>query len=148
MIRHSSDPEEKSAWSRHWITEGFKALETLLASTAGKFCVGDTPTMADCCLVPQVNICCQNEKFAICFCLSLQFKPFHYIPIQFFLTSNYVLSSPGPSPSPSPCSKLNKSPPKKEKKKDLDQGLTLKSHGPPPPHPTPPITFKHEGVLW
>ncbi len=29
-------------------------------------------------------------------------------------------------------------------------GLTLKSHGPPlhPTPPTPPITFKHEGVLW
>ena len=54
MLRHSSDPEEKSAWSRHWIMEGFKALEILLASTAGKCCMGDTPTMADCCLVPQV----------------------------------------------------------------------------------------------
>ena len=32
----------------------------------------------------------------------------------------------------------------KRKKKDLDLGLTPKSHGP----PTPPITFKHEGVLW
>ena len=56
--------------------------------------------------------------------------------------------------------KSNKSPPKKEKKKDLDLGLTPKSHGPPTYptahtnipdcsfHPTPPITFKHEGVLW
>ena len=43
--------------------------------------------------------------------------------------------------------KSNKSPPKKEIKKDLDLGLTLRSHGP-PPHPTPPITFKHKGVLW
>ena len=55
MLRHSSGSEEKSAWSRHWITEGFRALETLLSSTAASCCVGDTVTMADCCLVPQVK---------------------------------------------------------------------------------------------
>ena len=27
-------------------------------------------------------------------------------------------------------------------------GLTLKSHGPPHHPPHPPLTFKHEGVLW
>jgi maleylacetoacetate isomerase len=35
---------------------GFDALEQVLAdsSSTGAFCEGDTPTMADCCLVPQV----------------------------------------------------------------------------------------------
>lgn len=47
---------EREAWSRHWIREGFDALEALLAeSTAtGRFCVGDTPGLADICLVPQI----------------------------------------------------------------------------------------------
>merc|ERR1712079_246539 len=44
----------RAAWSRHWITAGFTALEKLLARTAGEAWVGDTVTMADCCLVPQV----------------------------------------------------------------------------------------------
>ena len=48
--------EAKLAWSQHWIKEGFAALEALLSgsSDTGAFCHGDTPTIADCCLVPQV----------------------------------------------------------------------------------------------
>jgi maleylpyruvate isomerase len=48
--------EQKTAWYRHWIMEGFAALEAHLARDAqsGRFCHGDTPGMADCCLVPQV----------------------------------------------------------------------------------------------
>lgn len=48
--------DQKNAWYVHWVTEGFKALETRLAAQAspGKFVWGDTPTLADCCLVPQV----------------------------------------------------------------------------------------------
>lgn len=45
----------KNAWYIHWITEGFDALEQLLQSPqTGRFCHGDSPTLADCCLVPQV----------------------------------------------------------------------------------------------
>jgi len=45
---------QKEAWSRRWITLGFDGLEALLAEgVAGQFCFGDTPTLADCCLVPQ-----------------------------------------------------------------------------------------------
>lgn len=48
-------PEKKLAWSRHWMREGLAALETALAKGgAGRFCHGDTPTLADCCLVPQM----------------------------------------------------------------------------------------------
>ena len=54
MKHHSGDPEERQAWSHHWIAKGFTALETVLKETAGLYCVGDTVTMADCCLVPQV----------------------------------------------------------------------------------------------
>ncbi|WP_287496213.1 maleylacetoacetate isomerase [Pandoraea sp. CB10b_02] len=48
--------EQKNAWYVHWIVEGFKALEARLAarSSQGGFMFGDTPTLADCCLVPQV----------------------------------------------------------------------------------------------
>jgi maleylpyruvate isomerase len=43
-------------WQRHWIGEGLAALEQLLANdpATGKFCHGDTPTMADACLIPQL----------------------------------------------------------------------------------------------
>ena len=48
--------DARQAWSQHWIAEGFAAIEALLASSpdTGRFCHGDTPTLADCCLVPQV----------------------------------------------------------------------------------------------
>ncbi|WP_321815880.1 MULTISPECIES: maleylacetoacetate isomerase [unclassified Paraburkholderia] len=50
------DDAAKDAWYRHWIESGFETLEARLASDArtGKFCFGDTPTLADLCLVPQV----------------------------------------------------------------------------------------------
>ena len=46
----------KSDWIKHGIAQGFEALEAELAAAgnAGGFCFGDTPTLADCCLVPQV----------------------------------------------------------------------------------------------
>lgn len=46
----------KLAWTRHWFGEGFATLETLLDPLAGsgRFCHGDSPTIADCSLVPQV----------------------------------------------------------------------------------------------
>jgi len=46
--------DKEKEWARHFITVGFRALEQLLSSTCGLCCVGDTVTMADCCLVPQV----------------------------------------------------------------------------------------------
>ncbi|MCW8882605.1 MAG: maleylacetoacetate isomerase [Sedimenticola sp.] len=48
--------EQKLTWYQHWINEGFQALESLLASSTetGQYCHGDTVTLADVCLVPQV----------------------------------------------------------------------------------------------
>ncbi len=47
--------EEKDGWYRHWIQDGMAKLEADLArGRDGKFCHGDAPGMADCCLVPQV----------------------------------------------------------------------------------------------
>jgi len=49
------DEEAKSAWYRHWVRDGLLAFERQLAQyPAGTYCWGDTPTLADCCLVPQI----------------------------------------------------------------------------------------------
>lgn len=45
----------RDEWYRHWVREGFVAIESQLAARAtGPYCFGDTPTLADVCLVPQV----------------------------------------------------------------------------------------------
>lgn len=41
-------------WIQRWIRDGFDALEPLIAQHGGQFAFGDSPTIADCCLVPQV----------------------------------------------------------------------------------------------
>ena len=47
--------EQVDAWYRHWVADGLARLEAELArGGSGKFSHGDAPTMADCCLVPQV----------------------------------------------------------------------------------------------
>ena len=51
--------EQKNAWYRHWVEVGLASVEARLttgpnAALTGKYCHGDHPTLADCCLVPQV----------------------------------------------------------------------------------------------
>jgi maleylacetoacetate isomerase/maleylpyruvate isomerase len=47
--------DQVNSWYRHWIAEGLGKLEAeMQPSTTGKFSHGDSPTMADCCLVPQI----------------------------------------------------------------------------------------------
>ena len=50
------DKDAMHEWYQHWIAEGFKGFESILHKYPfrGKFCDGDTVTMADICLVPQV----------------------------------------------------------------------------------------------
>ena len=43
-----------TAWAQRWIVEGFAALEQLVAIHGGEFCYGYTPSLADCCLIPQI----------------------------------------------------------------------------------------------
>jgi maleylacetoacetate isomerase len=44
----------RDEWYRHWIREGFAALEAVAAPQAGRHLCGDTVTLADICLVPQM----------------------------------------------------------------------------------------------
>ncbi|XP_036887573.1 maleylacetoacetate isomerase-like isoform X3 [Sturnira hondurensis] len=47
--------ENQLIWAQKAITSGFNALEQILQRTAGKYCMGDEVSMADLCLVPQVE---------------------------------------------------------------------------------------------
>ncbi len=51
-----ADETRKLAWYRHWVEAGLHALETMLArdGRSGPYCIGDAPTLADICLVPQL----------------------------------------------------------------------------------------------
>lgn len=46
--------DQKTEWNHHWLHTGFRALEQRLQTTAGEFCYGDSVTLADVCLVPQM----------------------------------------------------------------------------------------------
>lgn len=46
--------QQVSVWIAHWIGEGFAALESSIERHGGRFAFGDAPTLADCCLVPQL----------------------------------------------------------------------------------------------
>jgi len=49
------DESAKTGWYRHWVREGLLAFERQLAQLpAAAYCFGNTPTLADCCLVPQI----------------------------------------------------------------------------------------------
>jgi maleylacetoacetate isomerase len=45
---------DEQEWARHWVGTGIAALERAVQPTAGRFCVGDTPSLADIYLVPQL----------------------------------------------------------------------------------------------
>ena len=49
--------EQVNRWAQHWIDLGLSALEQMIGAGAqrGKFCFGDSPTLADICLVPQLG---------------------------------------------------------------------------------------------
>ena len=50
----AADQAGKDAWYQHWIQSGFEAFEQQIQSTHGHYCFGDTVTLADLALVPQV----------------------------------------------------------------------------------------------
>ncbi len=53
------DEEAKNTWYRHWVRDGLESFERQLASvqggtSIGSYCFGNSPSLADCCLVPQI----------------------------------------------------------------------------------------------
>jgi maleylacetoacetate isomerase len=51
---YGASADDRAAWNRHWIGIGFEAIESRLASTAGRHALGNAISLADICLVPQV----------------------------------------------------------------------------------------------
>lgn len=54
-VLHVSE-EEKNTWYRHWCEQGLAAVENMLANDVrvGRYCYGDSPSLADCFLIPQI----------------------------------------------------------------------------------------------
>ncbi len=53
---------EQRAWGARWIDDGFAALEPMVARHGAGFAFGETPTLADCCLIPQIW---SSSRFAV-----------------------------------------------------------------------------------
>jgi maleylacetoacetate isomerase len=59
VLRYLTGPlklseDDKNRWYRHWVETGLEAVERQLVAQPSRFCHGDTPTLADCTLVPQI----------------------------------------------------------------------------------------------
>jgi maleylacetoacetate isomerase/maleylpyruvate isomerase len=46
--------DDKNRWYRHWVESGLEVVERQLVAAPATYCHGETPTLADCCLVPQI----------------------------------------------------------------------------------------------
>ena len=53
-LGHPMGGPEQAAWGARWINDGFAALEAMVSRHGRGFAFGDTPTLADCCLIPQI----------------------------------------------------------------------------------------------
>lgn len=61
--KFSADSDDIKAWFRHWASRGFETLEVRLHDAAtGRFCHGDSPTIADICLFAQTL---NNRRFGV-----------------------------------------------------------------------------------
>lgn len=63
-IKHDlgADDAQKDAWIARWITDGFAALEAMIARHGGTYAFGDSLTLADCHIVPQIY---SAERFRV-----------------------------------------------------------------------------------
>lgn len=52
----------RQTWAKRWINDGFQVLEGMIARHGAGWAFGDTPTLADCCLVPQVY---NSQRFGV-----------------------------------------------------------------------------------
>jgi maleylpyruvate isomerase len=68
---YNQTDEQANQWAQHWIDLGLSALQEMILAQPkrGKFCFGDTPTLADVCLVPQLGNArrygCDLSKYSI-----------------------------------------------------------------------------------
>jgi len=67
VLKYLSGPlgapqEARDEWYRHWVREGLAALEQMARPSARTFLAGDTPSLADICLVPQLY---NARRFAV-----------------------------------------------------------------------------------
>jgi maleylacetoacetate isomerase/maleylpyruvate isomerase len=46
--------DDKNRWYRHWVERGLAVVEHRLQQAPAAFCHGESPTLADCTLVPQI----------------------------------------------------------------------------------------------
>lgn len=60
--RSGADDAAVAEWFRHWVAVTFAPLEAEIAATAGRYCFGDAPTLADLCLFAQ---CVNNRRFQV-----------------------------------------------------------------------------------
>ena len=45
---------QRNNWYQHWISVGLKGLEVQLQDSNAQVCFGDSASLADCCLIPQI----------------------------------------------------------------------------------------------
>jgi maleylpyruvate isomerase len=57
-----ADSAAVKQWAARWIGDGFAALEILIERHGGRFAYGDTPTLVDCYVVPQLY---SAERFSV-----------------------------------------------------------------------------------
>jgi maleylacetoacetate isomerase/maleylpyruvate isomerase len=53
IMAHGVDADGAIAWQQRWMSDGFDALEPLIAEHGRGYAFGDRPSLVDCCLVPQ-----------------------------------------------------------------------------------------------
>ena len=63
----SNDPVERAKWARHWIERSFTQLEKVLQKTSGKYAYGDTLSLLDTCIPPQVYNARRLVFLFVCF---------------------------------------------------------------------------------
>ena len=61
-LDHPTGGADQMAWGAKWINDGFTALEPMVARHSKGFAFGETPTIADCCLIPQIW---SSNRFAV-----------------------------------------------------------------------------------
>ncbi|NEJ23063.1 maleylacetoacetate isomerase [Rhizobium leguminosarum] len=54
LMTMTDKTDAREEWMKHFIADGLRKLEAMIGEFDGAFSFGDTPTMADLCLVPQV----------------------------------------------------------------------------------------------